>query len=568
MITGRNKRPLEDHFDRNYELEEALRAQGRRDRLARVQESSDLATMHYVRQGDPRGLGHAVLCAEPHVGDQPFAVLLGDDLIDPRDPLLARMIEVQERARRQRHRPHGGRPRARSTSTAARPSRPPATEDVVRVTDLVEKPHAGRGAQQPRGHRPLRARPGGVRGAARRPQPGRGGEIQLTDALQTLAADRGDGRPGARRRLQRPPLRHRRPRRLPAAIVRLACEREDLGPDFRTWLRGTSPRRCMTPRRTRRPWSVERASRRHPRRSCAPLDPIELQLLDAQGCVLVEDVTVPGALPPFDNSSMDGYAVRAADIDGATEEHPAVARRSSATSRRAAASCPPVGPGQAARIMTGAPLPPGAEAVVPVEWTDGGTGGGPADRDDRAQRRPGGRRRRGAGPPAAPEPASTSAPAAATSQAGELALAAGTVLGPPQIGLLAAIGRGTVTGAAAPPRRGDVHRQRTRPARRGARPRADPRLQQLRAHRRRPRGRRHRLPGRRRRRRRRDAARHHRGPAHPRRHHRHQRRRQRRRVRRGQGGAARRDVGRADGAGSVSSSAGWPCSPASPRASA
>ena len=58
------------------------------ERLARVQESSDLATMHYVRQGDPRGLGHAVLCAAPHVGDQPFAVLLGDDLIDPRDPLL------------------------------------------------------------------------------------------------------------------------------------------------------------------------------------------------------------------------------------------------------------------------------------------------------------------------------------------------------------------------------------------------------------------------------------------------------------------------------------------------
>src|SRR5882757_11291705 len=97
MITGRNKRPLEDHFDRNYELEEALTRKGDASRLAKVQESNDLATMHYVRQGAPKGLGHAVLCAEPHVGDEPFAVLLGDDLIDPRDPLLSTMIEVRQR---------------------------------------------------------------------------------------------------------------------------------------------------------------------------------------------------------------------------------------------------------------------------------------------------------------------------------------------------------------------------------------------------------------------------------------------------------------------------------------
>ncbi|KIF03337.1 molybdopterin biosynthesis protein MoeA, partial [Streptomyces sp. RSD-27] len=108
-----------------------------------------------------------------------------------------------------------------------------------------------------------------------------------------------------------------------------------------------------------------------------PLEPIELQLLDAQGCVLVEDVTVPVALPPFDNSSMDGYAVRTADVQGASEEFPAVL---TVIGDVAAGSgeLPTVGPGQAARIMTGAPLPPGAEAVVPVEWTDGGTGGAAA----------------------------------------------------------------------------------------------------------------------------------------------------------------------------------------------
>ena len=127
MITGRSKRPLEDHFDRAYELEEALAAKGDHATLARVRASSDLATMHYVRQGEPRGLGHAVLCAAEHVGDQPFAVLLGDDLIDPRDPLLQPDDRRAGAARRQRHRADGGRRRSRSTSTAARRSKPPTT---------------------------------------------------------------------------------------------------------------------------------------------------------------------------------------------------------------------------------------------------------------------------------------------------------------------------------------------------------------------------------------------------------------------------------------------------------
>ncbi|MEU3712727.1 molybdotransferase-like divisome protein Glp [Streptomyces catenulae] len=173
-----------------------------------------------------------------------------------------------------------------------------------------------------------------------------------------------------------------------------------------------------------------------------PLDPIELQLLDAQGCVLVEDVTVPAALPPFDNSSMDGYAVRVADVEGATEEFPATL---TVIGDIAAGSGEPpaVGPGQAARIMTGAPVPPGAEAVVPVEWTDGGSGGGPADS----------MAARGASPAGASGEVRVHRPAAARAHiraagsdvgAGERALRAGTVLGPSQIGLLAAIGRGTV----------------------------------------------------------------------------------------------------------------------------
>ncbi|MFF2651842.1 UTP--glucose-1-phosphate uridylyltransferase GalU [Streptomyces sp. NPDC058045] len=235
MITGRNKRPLEDHFDRNYELEEALSKKGDQNRLAKVQESSDLATMHYVRQGDPRGLGHAVLCAAPHVGREPFAVLLGDDLIDPRDPLLARMVEVQEQ--------HGG-------SVIALMEVEPdqihlygcaavdaiGESDVVRVTGLVEKPEQadapsnfaviGRYVLDP-----------GIFDVLRRTEPGRGGEIQITDALQQLVTGSGEGGPvhGVVFKGRRYDTGDRGD--YLRAIVRLACEREDLGPEFRAWLR-------------------------------------------------------------------------------------------------------------------------------------------------------------------------------------------------------------------------------------------------------------------------------------------------------------------------------------------
>ncbi|HZX39772.1 MAG TPA: gephyrin-like molybdotransferase Glp [Streptomyces sp.] len=173
-----------------------------------------------------------------------------------------------------------------------------------------------------------------------------------------------------------------------------------------------------------------------------PLDPIELQLPDALGCVLVEDVTAPVALPPFDNSSMDGYAVRTTDVAGASEKFPAVLTVIGDVAA-GGGGLPTVGPGQAARIMTGAPLPPGAEAVVPVEWTDGGTGGGAA-----TTMRPAGESPEGAsGEVRVHRPAEARAHVRASGsdvQAGDLALEAGTVLGPPQIGLLAAIGRGSV----------------------------------------------------------------------------------------------------------------------------
>ncbi|MFJ1653298.1 UTP--glucose-1-phosphate uridylyltransferase GalU [Streptomyces sp. NPDC088337] len=242
MVTGRNKRPLEDHFDRNYELESALEKKGDGERLAKVQESSDLATMHYVRQGDPKGLGHAVLCAAPHVGSEPFAVLLGDDLIDPRDPLLQRMIEVQET--------YGG-------SVVALMEVAPeqihlygcaaveATEDgdVVRVTGLVEKPDA---AQAPSNYAIIGryVLDPHIFDVLRKTEPGRGGEIQLTDALQHLAEAHASAATDEQRAGGPVHGVVFKGRRYDTgdrgdylrAIVRLACEREDLGPDFRAWL--------------------------------------------------------------------------------------------------------------------------------------------------------------------------------------------------------------------------------------------------------------------------------------------------------------------------------------------
>ncbi len=237
MVTGRNKRALEDHFDRAYELEELLARKGDQDRLRRVRESVELANMHYVRQGDPKGLGHAVLVAEQHVAGQPFAVLLGDDLIDPRDPLLSRMIEVQQEL--------GG-------SVVALMEVDPAQihlygcaavkpngfgDDVFRVTDLVEKPDTadapsnyaviGRYILDPAVFDVLRDTP-----------PGRGGEIQLTDALRELAtrdAEAGGTVHGVLFKGRRYDTGDRAD--YLRAIVRLASEREDLGPEFRTWLR-------------------------------------------------------------------------------------------------------------------------------------------------------------------------------------------------------------------------------------------------------------------------------------------------------------------------------------------
>ncbi len=96
IITGRGKRSIEDHFDKSYELESTLADKGKWEELEEIQSISNLANIHYIRQKEPLGLGHAVLCARSFIGDSPFAVMLGDDLIDSKVPCLQQLISAYD----------------------------------------------------------------------------------------------------------------------------------------------------------------------------------------------------------------------------------------------------------------------------------------------------------------------------------------------------------------------------------------------------------------------------------------------------------------------------------------
>ena len=233
MITGRNKNALENHFDRVTELEATLEEKGDYQRLKKVEYSNDLADMHYVRQGDPRGLGHAILRARMHVGMEPFAVLLGDDLIDSRDVLLARMLDEE---------------RKRGATVIALMEVDPAQAhlygiatvdptddpDVVRVTGLVEKPSPGTAPSNLAiiGRYVLRPE---IFEVLEETDPGKGGEIQLTDALLTMADENiAGGVYGVVFRGRRYDTGDRVD--YIKAIVQLAVERDDLGPELRPWL--------------------------------------------------------------------------------------------------------------------------------------------------------------------------------------------------------------------------------------------------------------------------------------------------------------------------------------------
>lgn len=233
MITGRNKNALENHFDRNFELEVKLEEKGDEMRLERVTRSTDLADIHYVRQGDPKGLGHAVLKARAHVGQQPFALLLGDDIIDAAEDLLTRMLALNATT--------GSCvvalmevPEEELSAYGVVRVEPTDSPDVVRVSELVEKPAAGEAPSNLAivGRYVLTPE---IFDVLEHQAPGRGGEIQLTDALQTLAAQ--SDSPGVLG-IVYGGARHDTGDRLAylKAVVEMALERDDLGPAFGAWL--------------------------------------------------------------------------------------------------------------------------------------------------------------------------------------------------------------------------------------------------------------------------------------------------------------------------------------------
>ncbi|MGZ8606297.1 MAG: UTP--glucose-1-phosphate uridylyltransferase GalU [Actinomycetota bacterium] len=229
IVTGRGKRSIEDHFDRSLELEHFLKSKEKFDELKQVREISDMAEIHYIRQKDALGLGHAVSVAEAFVGGEPFAVLLGDDIMADHNPLLSDMLAVHERY-------------GRSVIAVTEVSRDEVSlygiaetefveERLARVLSVVEKPEPdeapsnlaaiGRYVLTPEVFDCLRETP-----------PGRGGEIQLTDAITLLAQQQAvyawvfeGGRFDVGNKLD-----------YLKATIELAIDREDIGEGLRAYL--------------------------------------------------------------------------------------------------------------------------------------------------------------------------------------------------------------------------------------------------------------------------------------------------------------------------------------------
>ena len=230
IITGRGKHAIVDHFDRSFELEHFLEAKGKFDELKQVREISDMASIHYIRQRDPLGLGHAVAAAEGHVRDEPFAVLLGDDLIVESTHLLQEMLAVHGKYGRS---VLGAMEVSRDDISLYGAIEPELVENehLARVRSIVEKPAPedapsnlaaiGRYVLTPE-----------IFDCLRRTQPGVGGELQLTDAINLLAQEQAvyayvfeGGRFDVGNKID-----------YLKATIELAIDRDDIGKEFRSWL--------------------------------------------------------------------------------------------------------------------------------------------------------------------------------------------------------------------------------------------------------------------------------------------------------------------------------------------
>ncbi len=183
IVTGRGKRAIEDHFDKSYELEDILKRKGEDELLALVQSISNLANVNYIRQKEPKGLGHAIHCARSFIDNEPFAVLLGDDIVDSEEPCLKQMMEVYDRY-----------------NTTVLGVQRVAQEDVSKygiikcrelsqrifqVEDMVEKPDLDKAPSNVAILGRYIITPG-IFSCLENVVPGKGGEIQLTDALRMM----------------------------------------------------------------------------------------------------------------------------------------------------------------------------------------------------------------------------------------------------------------------------------------------------------------------------------------------------------------------------------------------
>lgn len=232
IVTGRSKRAIEDHFDKSVELEEELKKNHKEELLAQVRDISNLVNIHYIRQKEPRGLGHAIYCAKTFIGNEPFAVLLGDDIVKAEKPCLKQLIDVYNEYK----------------TTVLGVQKVPETEvskygivagtqvdeRVVKVTDMVEKPEAGQAPSNIAILGRYIISPA-IFKYLENATPGKGGEIQLTDALKSLmhheamyAYDFIGKRYDVGNKMG-----------FLQATVEFALEREDLKDEFKNWLINT-----------------------------------------------------------------------------------------------------------------------------------------------------------------------------------------------------------------------------------------------------------------------------------------------------------------------------------------
>ncbi len=187
LITGQNKRAIEDHFDNNFELEYRLEKAGKSKELEEIRAISNLARFVYVRQKNPQGLGHAILCAKDVVGDEPFAVLLGDDIIASKVPVLKQMKKVYEKYEDAVIGVY--KVNKEATEKYGIIDGKYIEENIYQIMDIVEKPKP----EEAPSNLAVTGRyilPSRIFAILAKTKPGKGGEIQLTDAIKTLSQDK------------------------------------------------------------------------------------------------------------------------------------------------------------------------------------------------------------------------------------------------------------------------------------------------------------------------------------------------------------------------------------------